>query len=393
MTGDVRVTVLLAAYNGGAYLREAVESVLAQTFGDFELLLVDDASTDGSVDALPADPRIRVLRNERNIGQIPSLNRGLRDARGPYVARLDHDDVCLPRRLEAQVAVLDAQPGVALAATWADIVDTDGRLWTPVRPRTRSFAEFAADVVAGQVFFVHPTIMFRRDVVLELGGFDESLDAAEDHDLYRRLVLARQEARVVEETLLHYRRHDQQMTIAKSANVWASDARSYERFLRELAPDTQASTLRLLLRSHPGFWDEAPLADGELERALDAAAERLALAPSAKDLVARAVARRAAATMLAGWLGDAPPARYGVHAREPARFVRLHGTGASRRLALAEPLLVSTARGGAVAGAARAGIARALRSDVVVGPRRAARRSRLLRRVYARVVDTRAHTD
>ncbi len=84
--------------------------MLAQTFGDFELLIVDDASTDGAVEKLPDDPRIRVLGNASNIGQIPSLNRGLREARGEYVARLDHDDLCLPRRLELQVDVLDAIP-------------------------------------------------------------------------------------------------------------------------------------------------------------------------------------------------------------------------------------------------------------------------------------------
>src|SRR5205823_6417419 len=105
---------------------EAVDSVLSQTYVDFELLLVDDASTDAAVDVLPSDPRIRILRNERNIGQIPSLNRGLHDARGEYIARLDHDDVCLPHRLERQVELLDRTPDVALAATWTDIVDNSG---------------------------------------------------------------------------------------------------------------------------------------------------------------------------------------------------------------------------------------------------------------------------
>lgn len=375
----MKVTVLLAAYNGGAYLREAVDSVLSQTFEDFELLIVDDASTDGSIDALPSDPRIRVLSNERNLGQIPSLNRGLREAQGEYVARLDHDDVCLPRRLEAQVALLDASPGVALCATWADIVDTEGRLWTPVRPRIQSFDEFAAAVVAGQVFLVHPTLMFRRDAILRLGGFDESLSAAEDHDLYRKLVLAREDVRVVEETLLRYRRHDEQMTIAKSAAVWGSDARSYERFLRELAPASPAETLRLLFRSDPRFWQQPALADGELDRFLEAAAARLDLDASARASVGRAVAQRATATMRAGWLGDAAGA-FREHARELAGFSR------SRSY----PLLAATISTGALVGRARALAAAAMRSEDIEPVRRAARRWRTLRRVYARLVDTRA---
>ena len=140
---SARVSVLLAVHNGGEYLHEAVDSVLAQTYEDFELLLVDDASTDGAVDSLAPDTRIRVLRNERNLGQIPSLNRGLQAALGEYVARLDHDDLCFPRRLERQVDLLDSHPAVALAATWADIVETNGALWTHVRPRIDSFADFA----------------------------------------------------------------------------------------------------------------------------------------------------------------------------------------------------------------------------------------------------------
>lgn len=379
----MRVTVLLAAYNGGDYLREAVDSVLAQTFDDFELLIVDDASSDGSVERLPADPRIRVLRNEPNLGQIPSLNRGLREARGEYVARLDHDDVCLPRRLEAQVELLDRSSDVTLVATWADIVDTAGRLWTPVRPRVRSFAEFAASVVAGQIFFVHPSIMFRRDVVLELGGFDESLEAAEDHDLYRKLVLAQHDARIVEETLLRYRRHEQQMTIAKSAAVWRSDARSFERFLHELAPAAPAATVRLLLRSDARFWQEPPLADGELDRFLDAAADRLELDANGRDAVGQAVAERAAATIVAGWLGDAAGG-FRSHARELARFAARHNR------ARTYALLAATSGVGAVVGRVRALAAHALRSEDVEPVRRFARRWRPLRRVYARLIDTRA---
>ena len=384
---EPRVTVLLATYNGGAYLREAVDSVLAQTFADFELLIVDDASTDGSIEALPADARIRVVRNDPNVGQIPSLNRGLREARGEYVARLDHDDVCLPRRLEAQVDLLGRLPDVALVATWADIVDVEGRLWTPVRPRVGSFAEFAAAVVPGQIFFVHPTLMFRRQAVLDLGGFDETLNAAEDHDLYRKLVLAREDARVVEETLLLYRRHDQQMTIAKSAAVWESDARSFDAFLAELAPAAPAATIRLLLRSHPRFWHEPALADGELDAFLDAVVARLDLDARGRTLVARAVSERAVATLVAGWLGDAAGGGYRSHARELARFARSHGDA---RLANAYPLLAATSGAGAIVGRGRALAAHALRSEAVEPVRRVVRRWRLLRRLYTRLVDTRA---
>ena len=384
-----RVTVLLAVYNGGAYLREAVESVLTQTFGDFELLLVDDASTDGAIDGLPPDPRVRILKNDRNIGQIPSLNRGLREARGAYVARLDHDDVCLPRRLERQVAVLDSDARVDLTATWTDVVDDRGRIWTPIRPRVDTFADFIAQVVTGRVYLVHPSIAFRRDVVVDLGGFDESLNAAEDQDLYRRLVLARREARVVPETLLRYRRHEQQMTVAKSAAVWESDERSYDAFLTALSPSTPASTLRLMLRNDPRFWHVGPLAQGRLERFLDDASERIQLDANEREALAEAVARSAVAALLSGWSGHACQ-EYTPRARSLAAFAARYGDARTRTIAHVSPALYATAPAGHVVGGARRGLRRVLRSEALARPRRIARSSRLLRRIYTRVADARA---
>ncbi|HEY2073542.1 MAG TPA: glycosyltransferase [Gaiellaceae bacterium] len=386
---DPRVTVLLAVYNGGEYLREAVDSVLAQTWTDFELLIVDDASTDGSVDALPSDPRIRVLRNERNIGQIPSLNRGLRDARGAYVARIDHDDISLPQRLERQVDVFDRHPEVALVGTWVDVVAMNGRLWTRLRPQLDSFAELAAQVVTGHIFLVHPSLMFRRDVVVELGGFDEELNAAEDQELYRRLVLARQEARVVPETLVRYRRHEQQMTFAKTAMVEESDARSHRRFLAALDPGSPAETLRLLVRAHPRFWNETPLAAGQLEQFLAAAAARLRLDDTERAVVARAVAERAVATLVDGWAGGA--SGYARRSRPLAAFAARHSDGRTRAVALAAPVLQVTAPLGKPVAVVRIATARVLRSDALAAPRRLARSSRLLRSLYMRVADTRRH--
>ena len=386
---EPRVTVLLAVYNGGAFLHEAVDSVLGQTFSDFELLIVDDASTDGAIESLPADPRVRVLRNERNIGQIPSLNRGLRDARGEYVARLDHDDLCLPRRLELQVDVLERMPEVSLVGTWVDVVMTDGRIWTRLRPQLDTFAQFAAQVVTGHIFLVHPSLMFRRDAVVEVGGFDEELSAAEDQELYRRLVLARREARVVPETLVRYRRHEQQMTYAKTAMVEESDARSHRRFLAALDPESPAETLRLLVRAHPRFWGEAPLADDALERFLAAASARLELDDGERAEVALALAQRAAACLLDGWAGGA--GAYGRRGRPLAAFAARHGDARSRAVASAFPVLRAAAPLGKPVAGVRVALARVLRSEALAAPRRVARGSRLLRSLYMRIADTRRH--
>jgi hypothetical protein len=232
--------------------------------------------------------------------------------------------------------------------------------------------------------------MFRRDVVLDLGGFDESLNAAEDHDLYRKLVLARREAHVVPETLLRYRRHEQQMTIAKSSTVWESDARSYDRFLAELAPGLPAPTLRMLLRNDPGFWAAPALTGGDLVSFLDAASSRLELDAAGREMLARALASRASATMLSGWLGDAISGAYATRARALASFAARHGEAVPRLAAAGVPLLAPTVRLGAWAGHVRVLLARALRNDAFAKARYTARKWRLLRTVYARIIDTRA---
>jgi glycosyltransferase involved in cell wall biosynthesis len=389
MTASPRVTVLLAVHNGGAYLREAVDSVLAQTFGDFELLIVDDASTDDALESLPADPRIRVLRNDRNLGQIASLNRGLQSALGTYVARLDHDDVCLPQRLGRQVDLLDRMPDVALGATWVDIVDNQGGVWAQVRTRIDSFADFASRVVAGRLVLVHPSLIFRRDVVVELGGFDERLNAAEDQELYRRLVLAGHDARVVPEVLLHYRRHDDQMTVAKATRVRESDSVSYERFLAALAPELPAKTLRLVLDADPQFWDGDPPDGDLLERFLTAARTRLRLDAAGTALLAEEVARRASACLLAGWAAGA----YDRRGRPLAAFALHRGTRSAQSVAALQPVLAATAPAGRPIAAARTMLRVLLRSAPMSRPRRLARRSRALRRIYARAVDTRSVGD
>lgn len=137
----------MPVYNGGAQLGPVVESVLSQTFGDFELLVLDDASTDGCVAPIDSygDSRIRLVRNEHNLEQVPTLNRGLREARGEYVARLDQDDRCRPHRLKRQVEQLDREPQFALVGTWMDIVDEQGRLVWELRGRINDFQRERAD--------------------------------------------------------------------------------------------------------------------------------------------------------------------------------------------------------------------------------------------------------
>src|SRR2546423_6687976 len=123
-----RVSVLMPVYDVAKYLREAIDSILGQTFTDFEFIIIDDASTDRSAEIINSynDPRIRFIQNEKNVGLIATLNRGLDLAYGEYLARMDQDDVSLPERLAKQVAFMETASDVAASGTWARDIDDKG---------------------------------------------------------------------------------------------------------------------------------------------------------------------------------------------------------------------------------------------------------------------------
>lgn len=181
------VTVLMSVHNGLPYLADAVASVLAQTFRDFEFLILDDASTDGTRDFLrqQTDPRIRVIELEQNIGLTAALNRGLAEARGEFIARQDADDLSAPRRLEMQGTFLKANPACAVVGSQAWLVDRDGRSQGkknfPLGYRGILFAHLFDNALA------HSAIMARRSVLVAAGGYDAAWTASQDYELWSRL--------------------------------------------------------------------------------------------------------------------------------------------------------------------------------------------------------------
>jgi hypothetical protein len=201
-----RVTVLVATYNDEPYLAAAIDSVLAQTFADFELLIVVDAATDRTRDIAESysDPRVRVVVNETNVGLAASLNRGLTVIESEYVARLDGNDLCFPERLARQLAYLDAHPDVAVLGAQAALIDVSGRrVGNARRPTTelgiRWWSMFGSPLV-------HSSVMFRRAIVWnELGGYDGSVRLGEDFDLWRRLVKNGHRIQNLADTLVAYR--------------------------------------------------------------------------------------------------------------------------------------------------------------------------------------------
>lgn len=181
-----RVTVLMSVYNGERYLPEAIASILDQTFRDFEFVIIDDGSTDASRAVIEGykDPRIRLVTQE-NRGLAPSLNKGLRFARGEYVARQDADDVSLSERLERQVAYLDAHPGVALLGCNYTIIDSAGSTLATTRLFTHPDDLAVIEILSNQ--FGHGSVMMRKADVESVGGYNESMGYVEDYDLWIRI--------------------------------------------------------------------------------------------------------------------------------------------------------------------------------------------------------------
>lgn len=180
-----KITVLMSVYNDQGYLACAVESILEQTYEDFEFLIIDDGST-GPLDALDRfrDSRIRIHRHD-NIGLTRSLNRGIALASGEFIARMDADDVSLPDRLKSQITEFDSHPSLDLVGTFFDMVDADSNLIERktliVDPVYRLWRLQFHNV------FGHGTMMFRKSAVTAVGMYDENLLYAQDFDLWSRI--------------------------------------------------------------------------------------------------------------------------------------------------------------------------------------------------------------
>ena len=182
------VSVVLAARDAEATVGEAVDGVLRQTVHDLELIVVDDGSVDGTGDALEAvgDPRLRVLRNEKPLGLAGALNRGLDVAGGTYVARMDADDVALPRWLERVVSRIRSRPSAAVVGTGTIDLHENGALGTVHRMPAGALGTRWAALFSSPFF--HPTVIVDR-AVLERDGlrYDTSFGESEDYDLWTRL--------------------------------------------------------------------------------------------------------------------------------------------------------------------------------------------------------------
>ena len=187
--GHPRVSVVITTYNRAALLPRAIRSVLAQTYEDYELIIVDDCSTDDTPAVMQTfeDSRIRAVRHSDNMGQSAAVNTGIRQARGEYIAFLDDDDEWVARKLSRQVCLLDnSDPQVGLVYTWFDYVDATGGVRRPGK-RCVISGDVWEDMLGWEYPAPTSTYLVRAKAARQIGGFDETLTILTDRDFLTRL--------------------------------------------------------------------------------------------------------------------------------------------------------------------------------------------------------------
>ncbi len=241
MTSGPKVSVSVPMYNGADHIGECIESVLRQTFADFELVLVDDASTDETVDIARSfgDERIRIIENPNRLGAEGNWNAALDHSRGEYVKVLSHDDIIYERCLERQVAVLDADPQLVWVAVRRNILDGESRILV----RDRGLSGLSGRIQAPDVlrtvvrsgtniFGEGAAVLLRRDAAIAVGGFDGRRSYVIDLDMWIRLLLTGP-AYALDETLATFRVSTGQWSVSLARK----QARQDREFIAELGAD------------------------------------------------------------------------------------------------------------------------------------------------------------
>nr|WP_294794422.1 glycosyltransferase [uncultured Mucilaginibacter sp.] len=212
MQANPTISVLMPAYNAECYIAEAIDSVLRQTHADFEFIIVNDGSTDDTLNIINSfnDPRIRVI-NQHNQGVAAALNNGLKQARATYIARFDADDICYPERLKKQLSFLQKNPEYILVGGDAEYISASGaHLFN-----FECIAHTHEEIIQKMYFycpFVHPAVMYKKDTIIALGGYPENAHNFEDYLLWTNIVKAGKLYNIPE-PLIKYRLNPTSVTI------------------------------------------------------------------------------------------------------------------------------------------------------------------------------------
>lgn len=210
-----KVSVLMPVYNGEKYLAQAIESIGFQSYDDWELIIVDDGSTDMTAEIVSRyrDNRIYYLKNERNIGLIATLNKGIDYCSGKYIARMDADDISEPERLKKQIEFMESHPNYVMCGTNARIINSEGNPIGSIKNLTTN--NYLRINLLFSVPFVHPSMIIRKEAILN-SRYDADFKHVEDYDLWCRLSAKGMIANVGKK-FLQYRWHESNISVVNSA--------------------------------------------------------------------------------------------------------------------------------------------------------------------------------
>lgn len=267
----------MPVYNGEQYLAEAIDSILSQTFSDFELILVDDGSQDNSIDLMRAyqdrDERISIFQLDRNMGMADARNYGIAKASGQYITTMDCDDISLPRRLQLQVVFLESNAevgavGISGQAVNEDLTSVLFELSVPPKHAQIVLANFVG------VSFIYTTVMARSALMRSVGGYQPGRRSGEERELYWRMLWGtRARFANLPENLYTYRQHGQSFSANRDAKLKAETDEVRAFMLRQLWGEAPAETLDRFFRMAQGGklgWLDRRAAKHDMTRLIDA---------------------------------------------------------------------------------------------------------------------------
>lgn len=247
------LSIIMPVYNAEAYMREAVESILAQTYTDFELIIVEDGSTDNSPEIIESftDSRIQRLYNDGNKGIVYTRNRGMANARGRYIAPFDADDIAHPEKFAKQIQFLEDNPGYGLLGTWAKLIDKNGK---PLREKWKVNAppERIPSILLFRNYFVQSSVVLRREAIPP-GGYEKGFDAVEDYRMWTKIA-TRWKVWNYTEYLVKYRIHEQGISMREEEQLPDKENLIYKTLYHHLGiilTEHQYRLLHLLRKRNP----------------------------------------------------------------------------------------------------------------------------------------------
>ena len=290
------VSVVMPVYNGEAYLAEAIDSILAQTLRDFELLIIDDGSTDRSSEIIDSygqlDSRIRHIRLEENMGQAFARDQGYNAAKGALITHMDCDDICLPQRLQKQVEFMRTNPAIGALGTCGLVKNSDLSQTYFDYLVPEQHALIALNLFFG-ASFLGASVMIRRDLIVYVGRFDNASRINPDLELSMSLLWASSfKFANLPEKLYIYRRHDRALTTVQRAAVSANVRKLRGQALQRLwqgVPDETLDRFQALRRQEKLSWRERRAARKDLYRLVESLIAHILVSAEDRDSMLDAV--------------------------------------------------------------------------------------------------------